>query len=104
MVTYLNSLSESITCTPCSYCSLVPCSPTDAKWPFMARAGAVSPLAILGRCVSPFKFVLRREGEETDGTEVMLGGSWRVLVPWVIQGTAGLAYVPGKNDECQGPG
>lgn len=31
---YLNSLSSSITCMPCSYCSLVGASPTFAKWLF----------------------------------------------------------------------
>jgi len=32
---YLNSFSSSITCMPCSYCSCVGASPTEAKWPFM---------------------------------------------------------------------
>jgi len=30
---YLNTFSSSITCIPCSYCSLVGASPTPAKWP-----------------------------------------------------------------------
>lgn len=32
--THLNSFSSSITCIPCSYCSLVGASPTFAKWLF----------------------------------------------------------------------
>jgi hypothetical protein len=40
--THLNSFSSSITCIPCSYCSLVGASPTPAKWPFIVMTeGAV---------------------------------------------------------------
>jgi hypothetical protein len=40
---YLYSFSSSITCMPCSYCSLVGASPTAAKWPFIViTEGAVA--------------------------------------------------------------
>jgi hypothetical protein len=47
---YLYSFSSSITCMPCSYCSLVGASPTAAKWPFIViTEGAVALEAAEGR-------------------------------------------------------
>lgn len=42
---YLNSLSPSITCTPCSYNAASPSAPTEAKWPFERTDGAVGLLS-----------------------------------------------------------
>jgi hypothetical protein len=52
---YLNCFSSSMTCMPCSYCSLVGASPTDAKWPFMViTEGAVGNLAAADGLMLPF--------------------------------------------------
>ncbi len=52
---YLNSLSSSMIWMPCSYCSRVEDSPTEAKWPFMViTEGADGCLLVtLGRRPAP---------------------------------------------------